>query len=361
MCYRHIFFDAESIKAKKQAPFIVCRSFITESEFIRYIFTQNLAVNILKLAKETILKEADALRKLADNLHQDFELVVQKILASKGRVIVTGVGKSAIVAQKIVATFNSTGTQSIFMHAADAVHGDLGMIDEKDVIICISKSGSTSELRVLVPILRSYGVFIIGMTAEVNSFLAEHSDLLLHTPMKEEADPNKLAPTTSTTLQSAMGDALAISLLSLRGFTPQHFAKYHPGGLLGKQLYLKVNDLMGPSDNPQVSEVTAIKEILLNMSQYRLGATTVVDDSANVIGVITDGDLRRWFQKELPSKDATAKNIMTKSPKTIDKNDMAISAFRLMTQYQISQLPVKENGKYVGMIHMNSLLREGFV
>ncbi len=318
-------------------------------------------MNIQQRGKETILKEAEALRNLADSLSEDFELVVEKILSSKGRVIITGVGKSAIVAQKIVATFNSTGTQAIFMHAADAVHGDLGMIDEKDIIICISKSGSTSELRVLVPILRNYGVFIIGMTAEINSFLAQQSDLLLHTPMKEEADPNKLAPTTSTTLQSAMGDALAISLLSLRGFTPAHFAKYHPGGLLGKQLYLKVNDLIGPSDNPQVSDSTSIKEILLNMSQFRLGATAVTNNSDEIIGIITDGDLRRWFQKELPAQDAIAKNIMTKSLKSIEKTELAISAFRLMTKYEITQLPVLDGGKYIGMIHMNSLLREGFV
>ena len=318
-------------------------------------------MNIQQLGKNTILKEAEALRNLADSLSKDFELVVEKILSSKGRVIITGVGKSAIVAQKIVATFNSTGTQAIFMHAADAVHGDLGMIDEKDIIICISKSGSTSELRVLVPILRNYGVFIIGMTAEINSFLAQQSDLLLHTPMTEEADPNKLAPTTSTTLQSAMGDALAISLLSLRGFTPEHFAKYHPGGLLGKQLYLRVSDLIEPSDNPRVFDTCAIKEILLNMSQFRLGATAVTNNSDEIIGIITDGDLRRWFQKELPPQDAIAKNIMTKLPKSVEKTELAISAFRLMTKYEITQLPVLESGKYIGMIHMNSLLREGFV
>lgn len=317
-------------------------------------------MDILKVAKQTIKIEAEALHVLSESLDSNFEHCASMVLHGKGRVIVTGIGKSALVGQKIVATLNSTGTQAIFMHAADAVHGDLGMIDEKDIVICISKSGATSELQVLVPILKSYGLPIIAMTAVKDSFLGLHADGLLYTPISEEADPNKLAPTSSTTVQSAMGDALAVSLLSAKGFTPEHFARFHPGGSLGKQLYLKVSDLIVNNTKPSVTANTGIKEILLNMSKNRLGATVVVNDDNQVLGIITDGDIRRWFQQE-SDKEAFAQNIMTENPKFIRAESMAIDAFELMRQNNISQLPVTKNDYYEGVIHINDLLREGFV
>lgn len=318
-------------------------------------------MDILKVGKQTIHLEANALLELERSLDDKFVFAVEMIKNCTGRIIITGIGKSAIVAQKIVATFNSTGTQSIFMHAGDAVHGDLGMIDQNDIVICISKSGSTPELKVLIPILKSYGITIIAMTSSANSYLAEKSDALLLTPMKEEADPNKLAPTTSTTLQSSMGDALAVALLTLRGFTPDQFAKFHPGGALGKQLYLHVQDLSTKNEKPYVDKTSKIKEILLNMSKHRLGATVVVNENEEILGIITDGDIRRWYQNERDVDESFAQNIMTKSPKSIESSELAFTAFEIMRDNNISQLPVTQNGLYEGMIHINDLLREGFV
>lgn len=318
------------------------------------------SLDILGIAKKTIKIEAEALQVLYQSLDNDFENCISILQESKGRIIVTGIGKSALVGQKIVATLNSTGSQAMFMHAADAVHGDLGMVDKNDVVICISKSGSTSELQVLVPILKSYGLTILAMTAEKDSFLASQAHGLLYTPISEEADPNKLAPTSSTTVQSAMGDAVAVTLLSGKGFTPEHFAKFHPGGSLGKQLYLKVEDLIINNSVPKVQSNTEIKEILLNMSKNRLGATVVVDSENIVKGIITDGDIRRWFQKD-SGEGAFAQNIMTADPKHIDCQSMAIDAFELMRSNNISQLPVTKNEKYIGVVHINDLLREGFV
>lgn len=318
-------------------------------------------MNLIELAKKTISIERDALIDLEQSIDNRFQKALDIILQCSGRVIVTGIGKSAIVAQKMVATFNSTGTQSIFMHAADAVHGDLGMIDDADIVICISKSGETPELKVLVPILKSYQVQIIAMTANENSFLASQSDALLYTPVAEEADPNKLAPTTSTTVQSSLGDAIAIVLLTKKGFTPAHFAKYHPGGSLGKQLYLQVSDLYKRNSKPFVYEDTEVKEVLLNMSKARLGATVVVDEDDKILGVITDGDVRRWFQESHDKEGAFAQKMMTANPLFVESSAMALDAFQILRDKNISQLPVVKNGKYIGMIHINDLLQEGFV
>ncbi len=318
-------------------------------------------VNLIELAQKTIEIEKDALIDLAKSIDDRFLQAMHLLSDCKGRVIITGIGKSAIVAQKMVATFNSTGTQSIFMHAADAVHGDLGMIDDADIVICISKSGETPELKVLVPILKSYRVQIIAMTAQEQSYLATHADALLYTPVSEEADPNKLAPTTSTTVQSSMGDAVAIILLTKKGFTPAHFAKYHPGGSLGKQLYLQVSDLIQDNAKPQVGVQTEIKEVLLSMSQARMGATVVVDEHQKMLGIITDGDVRRWFQNNSVQEEAYAQKMMTENPLVVQAQSMAVEAFQLLRDNNISQLPVVEKDQYVGMIHINDLLREGFV
>lgn len=318
-------------------------------------------MDLMQLAKNTINIERDALTILAESLDQRFQDSVALLSQCEGRIVITGIGKSAIVAQKIVATMNSTGTRSIFMHAADAVHGDLGMVDEKDVVICISKSGETSELKILIPILRSYKVKIVAMTSALQSYLAQSADELLYTPVDQEADPNQLAPTTSTTVQSSMGDAIAIVLLTQKGFTPSDFAKFHPGGSLGKQLYLQVEDLYINNGVPFVNKSEGIKDILLNISKHRLGATVVVDDNKSILGIITDGDVRRWFQRDDYQEGAFAQNVMTKNPKQIESTARALDAFQILRDTSISQLPVVKDGKYIGMIHINDLLREGFV
>lgn len=317
-------------------------------------------VILLERAKETLKIEIEALQDLYESLDQRYLDCIELLQQCLGRIVVTGIGKSALVGQKIVATFNSTGTQAVFMHAADAVHGDLGMIADEDLVLCISKSGETGELKVLVPILKSYGIKVIAMTSNATSFLAKHADGLLYTPVKQEADPNNLAPTSSTIVQSAMGDTLATVLLQQKGFTADHFAKYHPGGSLGKQLYLKVRELCEENTKPMVQLDTPIKDILLNMSANRLGATVVCNAQEAVLGVITDGDLRRWFQTD-QNQLAIAEHIMTPNPKTIDIDSLAFHAFNLMRDESISQLPVIEDTRYVGMIHINDLLREGFI
>lgn len=318
-------------------------------------------MNIQNIAKQTIAHEAVALKQLAATIDARFESAIDIIEHAKGKVVCTGIGKSAIVAQKIVATLNSTGTTAIFMHAADAVHGDLGLINQEDVVIAISKSGETSELTILVPILRNFKTSIIAMTSNVNSYLAIHSDAILFTPVENEADPNNLAPTTSTTVQMAMGDAVAIVLLSRKGFMPQDFAKYHPGGSLGKQLYLKVKDILQPDARPLVNEAARMKEVLMEMSAKRMGATVVLNDHAKITGIITDGDIRRYFQSESQKDDVIAKDIMSKSPTLIGINDMAIHAFQLMKNQSISQVIVHDSLQYLGMIHMHDLLKEGFI
>lgn len=314
---------------------------------------------ILKTAIETLQIEADAIRKSIDKVNTSFADCVKLILNSDGRVVITGIGKSAIIAQKIVATLNSTGTPSVFMHAADAIHGDLGIIQQNDVVICISKSGNTPEIRVLVPLLKKGGNKLIGLVGDLSSYLAVQSDFIMDCTVDKEACPNNLAPTTSTTVQLALGDALAVSLLKCRNFTAQDFAKYHPGGALGKRLYLKVKDVLS-NMAPQVSSDALIKDVIIEITRKRLGATAVIDNN-ELVGVITDGDIRRMLEAELYRNDLTAAEIMHKQPRTIDEEEMAIDALGLMRENKVSQMIVLSKGTYKGMVHIHDLNREGII
>ena len=316
---------------------------------------------ILKSALKTLEIEANTIKCLKKGINEDFVNAVKCVYQSDGRLILTGIGKSALVAQKIVATLNSTGTPSIFMHAADAIHGDLGMILPNDVVLCISKSGETPEIKVLIPILKNLGNTTIGMVSNKESYLAQHSDFLIHTPISKEADPNNLAPTASTTAQMAMGDAMAMALLSLSGFTSNDFAQFHPGGSLGKQLYLKVEHLYQKNECPAVLPDSSIKEVIMEITSKRLGATAVVDKNQNLLGLITDGDLRRMLEKENEQTILVAREIMTQSPKTIDRNELAVAALSIMREHSITQLVVVKEEKYLGMIHLHDLLREGII
>jgi len=316
--------------------------------------------SILNIAKKTIDLESNAIANLATLLTNDFSESVELIYNSKGRVIITGIGKSAIIASKIVATLNSTGTPSVFMHAADAIHGDLGLILEDDVVICISKSGNTPEIKVLVPLIKSANNKMIAITGNVKSFLGQQADYVLNTFVEQEACPNNLAPTTSTTAQLVMGDALAVCLLELRGFSSRDFAKYHPGGALGKRLYLRVNDLSSVNEKPQVQLDTNIKQVIIEISEKMLGVTAVVEDD-KIVGIITDGDLRRMLSKNDSFTNLTAKDIMSSNPKRIDENAMAIDAMELMETNEISQLLVENNGKYAGVVHIHDLIKEGII
>lgn len=320
-----------------------------------------IAKNIKYTAKEVLLNEAKAVEKLVDYLNEDFELCVAEILASNGRVVVTGVGKSAIIASKIVATFNSTGTPALFMHAADAIHGDLGMVQDNDLVICISKSGNTPEVKVLVPLLKRTGARLIALVSNTHSFLAEHADFVLNATVDSEACPNNLAPTTSTTAHLALGDALAICLLKARGFSDEDFARYHPGGALGKKLYLKVNDIYPGNQVPVVQHDAPIKDIIIEISGKRLGATAVVGPDTKLIGIITDGDLRRMLEKNIEIGNIQASDIMTQNPVTIDKNAYAIRALNIMQNKNITQLIVEEQGSVIGFIHLHDILKEGIV
>ena len=321
----------------------------------------NLAKNIRKTATRVLQNEGEAVLNLVDYLDGDFDACVEYIFSSKGRVVVTGVGKSAIIANKIVATLNSTGTPALFMHAADAIHGDLGMILPEDLVICISKSGNTPEIKVLVPLLKKLGSKLVGMVSNTNSYLAEQSDFVLNATIKEEACPNNLAPTTSTTTHLALGDALAICLLEARGFTSDDFAKYHPGGSLGKQLYLRVGDVLGSNEIPVVSEDAGVAEVILEISGKRLGATAVVDGKGNLKGIITDGDLRRMLQKTLDIQSLKAGQIMTKNPKQISTQEFAIRALNMMKSHNITQLVAMNEGNIAGFVHIHELMKEGIV
>jgi arabinose-5-phosphate isomerase len=316
--------------------------------------------DILKIAKQTILEESKAIANLTNFLNSDFENAVNFIFNSKGRVIVTGIGKSANIATKIVATFNSTGTPAVFMHAADAIHGDLGNIQKDDTVICISKSGNTPEIKVLVPLIKNSNNKIIAITGNKKSFLGENADFVLNTYVEKEACPNNLAPTTSTTAQLVMGDALAVSLLELKEFTSTDFAKYHPGGALGKKLYLRVSDLVDDNLIPKVTENTSIINTIVEISEKRFGATAVVKNN-KVIGVITDGDIRRMLSDNPDFQNLKAKDIMNLQPKTIDYNAMAVDAMEIMESNNISQLIVIKNDFYVGIIHLHELLKEGIL
>ncbi|MFT5959657.1 MAG: arabinose-5-phosphate isomerase [Polaribacter sp.] len=314
---------------------------------------------ILQTAKETILLESRAIANLANLLDEHFEKAVNFILNSNGRVIVTGIGKSANIATKIVATFNSTGTPAIFMHAADAIHGDLGNVQENDVVICLSKSGNTPEIKVLVPLIKNYGNKIIAITGNVDSFLGKNSDFPLNTYVEKEACPNNLAPTTSTTAQLVMGDALAVCLQDLRGFSTKDFAKYHPGGALGKRLYLRVSDLIKNNQVPKVNASDSVATVIVEISERRLGVTAVLENE-KIVGIITDGDLRRMLSKTTDINHFTAKDIMGKNPKTVQENAMAIEALEKLETNSITQiLVVDAQKKYVGVVHLHDLIKEG--
>lgn len=316
--------------------------------------------SILNIAKTTIITESEAIANLANLLDDDFADAVQLIYSSKGRVIITGIGKSAIIANKIVATLNSTGTPAIFMHAADAIHGDLGLILKDDVVICISKSGNTPEIKVLVQLINNGPNKMIAITGNKDSFLAQRSDFILNAYVEKEACPNNLAPTTSTTAQLVMGDALAVCLLELRGFTSKDFAKYHPGGALGKKLYLRVSDLTSVNEKPMVHKNTSVKDVIIEISEKMLGVSAVVEDD-KIIGIITDGDLRRMLHKTDNFSAYTAKDIMSANPKRIDNDAMAVEAMEMMETHGISQLLVEENGTYAGVVHLHDLIKEGII
>lgn len=317
--------------------------------------------DIKSIAVQTIKTEAAAIEKIADYIDDDFVSVVELIYNAKGRVIVTGIGKSAIIANKIVATFNSTGTPAIFMHAADAIHGDLGIILPDDIVICLSKSGSTPEIKVLIPLIRNLGNKIIALVSNVDSYLAQKADYLLRATVDREACPNNLAPTTSTTAQLVIGDALAVCLLKLRGFTPSDFAKVHPGGALGKKLYMRVGDICSSEDVPKVKLTDPLSTIIIEISSKRLGAAAVVDENNKLVGIITDGDLRRMLQKKQTLDNIIATDIMSLNPKTIERDELAIHAFNMMERYKITQLLVVSDGSYCGVIHIHDMLREGIV
>jgi arabinose-5-phosphate isomerase len=311
-------------------------------------------------ALKTISIEAQAISNLKNYINDDFAKSVEKIIKSKGRVVITGIGKSAIIAEKIVATLNSTGTPAIFMHAADAIHGDLGIVQKDDISICISNSGSSPEIKVLTPMLKSLGSCLIAMVGNLDSYLARQADLIINTTVEKEASPGNPAPTSSTTAQLVMGDALAIALLQCRGFSPKDFARYHPGGALGKQLYLKVDDLYINNEKPEVDLSANIKDIILEISSKRLGVTAVVQNNS-LKGIITDGDLRRMLQKGNNLETLRAENIMSPKPKTIEKGTLAIDALQLMRQNNITQLLVMDDGTYLGVIHLHDILNEGII
>lgn len=315
---------------------------------------------IISIAKQTIETESKAIAYLAELVDAEFAEAVEFIFQSKGRVIVTGIGKSANIATKIVATLNSTGTPSAFMHAADAIHGDLGTVRDEDVVICISKSGNTPEIKVLVPLIKSMGNKLIAITANKGSFLGKQADYVLNAFVEKEACPNNLAPTTSTTAQLVIGDALAMCLLDMRGFSSKDFARFHPGGSLGKQLYLRVSDLCETNEKPMVSPESNIKEVIVEISKKMLGVTAVVEDNV-IVGIITDGDLRRMLTKTDNIGTLKASDIMTKNPKRIEANAMAVNAMEIINKHGISQLLVEENKQYKGVIHIHNLIKEGII
>ena len=318
-------------------------------------------INILDVARRTIRMEASSIQQLDAYLDESFEKLVRLIAESKGRVVVSGIGKSAIIAQKIVATLNSTGTPALFMHAADAIHGDLGMVQEDDLVLIISKSGESPEIKVLVPLIKNFGNPLIAMTGSLQSYLATQSDFILNTTVEQEACPHNLAPTTSTTAQLAMGDALAITLMEYKDFGSEQFARFHPGGMLGKKLYLRVGELSQRNEKPRVGENASLKELIVEISQKRLGSTAVLNGKDELIGVVTDGDLRRMLEKGGSIDDVKAKDIMTKNPKTIEAEELAVNALDLLRKFDITQLLVVNKGKYEGVIHLHDLVREGII
>jgi arabinose-5-phosphate isomerase len=315
---------------------------------------------IREIALSTIELEITAVSGLRDSINDDFSECVIKIINSSGRVIITGIGKSANIANKIVSTLNSTGTPAVFMHAADAVHGDLGIIREDDIVICLSKSGETPEIKVLVPLLKSRNNLLIAMVGNINSYLAKQADYILDTTVDKEACPNNMVPTASTTAQLVLGDALSMALLSCRGFTLEDFARFHPGGSLGKRMYLKVSDLYIHNEKPMVMPGDDIKTVIMEISSKRLGAAAVVEQD-KLIGIITDGDLRRMLELGTSIEKLTAIDIMTSGPRTIDENELVVNALELMRQNKITQLPVLKNGIFAGIVHMHDIVKEGII
>ena len=313
---------------------------------------------ILDIAKQTLENESNAIQHLISLLDRQFEDAVECILKSNGRVVITGVGKSALIASKIVATFNSTGTPAIFMHAADAIHGDLGTVQKNDVVICLSKSGNTEEIKMLIPLIKRGNNKLIAITGNMDSILAKQSNFVLNTYVEKEACPNNLAPTTSTTAQLVMGDALAIALLQLRGFSSEDFAKFHPGGSLGKRLYLRVEDIVGNNLKPKIEADASVREVIVEISEKMLGVTAVMENES-VIGVVTDGDIRRMLSKYDSINTITARDIMTKNPKTISPNVLAVKALETLRENGISQLLVMDGDQYIGIVHLHNLINEG--
>lgn len=321
----------------------------------------NLIKNIRESAKKVLINEAQAINKVSDLIDQEFEYSAKTILECDGRVVVSGIGKSAIVANKITATLNSTGTPAIFMHAADAIHGDLGMIKKEDVVMVLSKSGNTPEIKVLIPLVKRTGCKLIALVSNMDSILAQQADHVINGTIDEEACPHNLAPTTSTTVHLALGDALAVCLLEARGFSTEDFARFHPGGSLGKQLYLQVSDIYPNNECPVVLVDSSIEEIILEMTSKRLGATAVVDESQVLQGIITDGDLRRMLTANTKSVAKTASSIMSHNPQTVKKECFAVQALAVMQEHNITQLIVAEDQKVLGFVHLHDLLKEGII
>lgn len=316
---------------------------------------------IRRQALATIQLQAQSVAALEHYVNDAFTGAVQLIHSSKGRVVVSGIGKSAVIAQKMVATFNSTGTPALFMHAADAIHGDLGMILPGDTVIIISKSGSSPEVKVLVPLIKNFGNAVIAICGSDQSYLATHADYFINTTVEKEACPNNLAPTTSTTAQIVMGDALAICLLNMKGFTAEDFARFHPGGALGKRLYLRVGDLSSQNQAPKVNADATLREVIYEISSKRLGATAVVNEHNELLGIVTDGDIRRMLEKHDNPAALSATDILTQNPKTIDEQELAVAALELIRNHNISQLVVTSNGRYSGFVHLHDLVREGLI
>jgi arabinose-5-phosphate isomerase len=334
------------------------------------MFLQNLSnasslyicfMDVKTIARQTIQLEAESISGLLNFVDDDFEKAVACVHNTNGRLVISGIGKSAIIAQKIVATLNSTGTPSLYMHAADAIHGDLGMVQPNDVVLLISKSGNSPEIKVLVPLIKNFGNTLIGMVGNTQSFLALHADIILNTTVSQEACPNNLAPTSSTTAQMVMGDVIAVCLMELNGFTGDDFAKFHPGGTLGKQLYLRVSDLLVNNLVPKVLTTATLREVIVEMTAKRLGATVVLNNDGTVFGVITDGDLRRMLEKNASFEHLAAADICTKNPKTIAADVLAIDALDMLRRYDITQLVVLQEGNYMGILHLHDLVKEGLI
>lgn len=321
-----------------------------------------MSIQLSEIARRTIELEAQSIEGLKAAINADFEAAVNAIANCPGRLVISGIGKSAVIAQKIVATLNSTGTPSIFMHAADAIHGDLGMVQEHDIVLILSKSGESPEIKVLVPLIKNFGNTLIAMVGNTQSYLARQATLILDTTVQQEACPNNLAPTSSTTAQLVMGDALAVCLMELKGFQPDDFARFHPGGTLGKKLYLRVSDLYPNNEKPAVTSATNLQDVIMEMTQKRLGVTAVTDSNDQLLGIITDGDLRRMLRKNTGfDKNLQAADIMTANPKTIRPDALAVEALDLLRKHEITQLAVVEEGRYLGMIHLHDLIREGLL